>query len=146
MITLQSGYTTEDIDRMHELEKICFSKAFCWSRKDFVEALKTCDTIKGIYDNQIAGYVLSEIRGDTGHVISLTVDPEYRRKGFGANLLNALELAYLKKGVSKIKLEVHTDNPAQILYFKAGYRITGFRHHYYSNGSSAIVMVKSLKK
>jgi ribosomal protein S18 acetylase RimI-like enzyme len=59
--------------------------------------------------------------------------------------MEAAELYYAKK-VKKLKLEVHVDNPAQLLYFNRGYRVTGFRHRYYANGSNAITMAFQYKK
>jgi ribosomal-protein-alanine N-acetyltransferase len=100
-----------------------------------------------VYENQIVGYVLGEVEGgDTGHIVSLTVDPEHQRNGYGRTLMEETEAFYLEKGIKRIKLEVHPDNPAQILYFKLGYRVTSVKYKYYSNGSSAIVMVKPLTK
>lgn len=127
---------------MYELERVCFSRSFRWSKRVFVAALKTDDVIQGVYDNKIAGYVLSTIEAGTGHITSLVIDPKYRKQGFGKSLMDAIEAFYKKKGIKKIKLEVHVDNPAQTLYFKLGYRVTGFRPRYYHNGSNAITMVK----
>jgi len=140
------GYKPEDINRLYELEKLCFTRAFRWRKEDLVAALKTDDIWVGVYDDKIVGYVLVEGEGETGHIISLNVDPNYRRRGFGEALMGAAEAYYLKKGIKKMKLEVHVDNPAQILYFKMGYRTVGVQEGYYANGSSAIVMTKCLKK
>lgn len=146
-LAITHGYEPEDIDRMHELEKLCFTRPFRWSKKDFVAALKDCDVVSGVYGNKIVGYVLGEVEGhDTGHIVSLTVDPVNQGVGFGRTLMEETEAYYRKQGVKRIKLEVHVDNPAQVLYFKLGYRVTGVKPRYYSNGSSAIAMVKSLKK
>jgi ribosomal-protein-alanine N-acetyltransferase len=144
-LTITQGYTSDDIDRLYELEKVSFSRVFRWLKCDFVAALKDCDTIQGVYNNRIAGYVLGEVESDAGHIVSLTVDPAYRRMGFGSKLMEAAEVFYKKKGMKKIRLEVHLDNPAQILYFNLGYRVNGFKPKYYANGSPAIVMVKPLK-
>jgi len=145
-LTITHGYKPSDIDRMYELEKLGFSRIFRWSKKDFVSAIKDCDVIAGVYENEIMGYVLGEVHGDTGHIVSLVVDPAYQGRGFGRILLEEVEKFYATKDLKKIRLEVHIDNPAQMLYFKAGYRVAGFKPKYYSNGSPAIAMSKSLKK
>ena len=138
------GYKPEDINRLYELEKLCFTRAFRWRKEDLVDALKKDDIWVGVYDDKIVGYVLVEVEGDTGHVISLNVDPNYRRMGFGKLLMEAAEPFYKK--LKKLKLEVHTENPAQLLYFNLGYRVTGFRPRYYANGANAITMTKVLRK
>jgi ribosomal-protein-alanine N-acetyltransferase len=146
MLTITQGYKQEDVDRLYELEKISFSRAFRWRKEDLIAALKTNEIWVGVYDNKIAGYVLMETEGDSGHIVSLTVDPEFRRKGFGKALMDVAEAHYKKEGYKRIVLEVHPDNAAQTLYFKLGYRVTGIRHNYYSNGSAGITMEKPLKK
>jgi ribosomal-protein-alanine N-acetyltransferase len=150
MLTITQGFKPEYVNRIHELENACFSRAYRWNKHDLIAALE--DTASnvwvGVYDNQIVGYVLVELEdsGTTGHVVSLCVDPAYRQQGFGKLLMDEVETFLQKEGVKKVRLEVQVDNPAQVLYFKLGYRVTGIKHRYYSNGTSAISMVKVFKK
>ena len=60
--------------------------------------------------------------------------------------MEEVESYYKKTLIKKLKLEVHTENPAQLLYFNLGYRVTGFRPRYYANGANAITMTKVLRK
>jgi ribosomal-protein-alanine N-acetyltransferase len=145
VLSIQTSYKPEDIDRMHELERLCFTRAFRWTKKDFVAALEDCDVVSGVYGLRIVGYVLGEVENDTGHIVSLVVDPEFQGKGFGRTLMEEAESFYRKKGMKRLQLEVHTDNPAQVLYFKLGYRVTELKPRYYSNGSTAIVMAKAVR-
>ncbi len=145
-LTITHGYKPSDIDRMHELERLCFTRIFRWSKKDFTSAIKDCDVISMVYEKEIGGYVLGEVHGDTGHIVSIVVDPTKQGQGIGKILLDELETLYKSRSLRKVKLEVHIDNPAQMLYFKSGYRVTGFKPKYYSNGSPAIAMSKPLKK
>jgi ribosomal-protein-alanine N-acetyltransferase len=146
MLTIRQGYNPEDTARLYEIEKICFSRVFRWSKEDLVDALKTMDVWIGEDEGQIVGYTVCDVEDGVVHIVTLEIAPEFRRKGFGEALMGAAETYYLKKGIKKMKLEVHTDNPAQILYFKLGYRVVGVQEGYYSNGSMAIVMTKTLKK
>lgn len=96
--------------------------------------------------NRIVGFLIGEVEDGRGHVATVDVDPKYRGKGIGATLMNAAEEEYKKRGLNEMRLEVHVDNPAQVLYFKLGYRVIGVRQHYYSNGSNAITMAKKMKR
>jgi len=146
MLTIRTSYTPDDLPRLYEIEKTCFTRCFRWSKEDFVTALKTDDIWIAEYGGQIAGFIIGEVEGNIGHVVTVDVDPSFRRRGFGEALMGAAENHYRKKGIKKMSLEVHVDNPAQILYFKLGYRVAGVREKYYANGSMGITMVKPLKK
>ena len=117
---------------------------FQWQRRDLAIALIDSD-IWIAEDGGIIGYILTESKAVTFHIISLAVDPEHQRKGVATQLIHEVESYYKESKCKKVKLEVHTDNPAQVLYFKLGYRVTGFKKKYYSDGSSAIAMCKELQ-
>src|SRR5512143_3628209 len=80
-----------------------------------------------------------------GHVVSIAVMPESRRKGVAQALINrALEgMAYYK--AKQCFLEVRVTNDAGIsLYKKLGFEITRTINGYYSDGEDAYVMTKRL--
>jgi len=82
-----------------------------------------------------------------GHVISIAVLQEYRRRGIGSALMSeALKIFEKKYDVDSVYLEVRVSNqPAINMYEKFGFvkarRIRG----YYRDGEDAYVMVKRLK-
>ena len=149
MLTITQGYKPEYIEGIHELETACFSRVYRWSKSDLIASLEApaSNVWVGVYDNKIVGYVLVEIEKlSTGHVVSLCVDPAYRQQGFGKLLMDEAEASLQKVGVRKMRLEVQVDNPAQMLYFKLGYRVIGVKNNYYSNGTTGVSMVKPLKR
>jgi ribosomal-protein-alanine N-acetyltransferase len=81
-----------------------------------------------------------------GHVMNLAIDPPYRRRGLGTELLQA-GLAYLKDlGARRVELEVRTQNREAIqLYRKFGFSIERLISHYYRNGDDAYLMRTSLR-
>ena len=96
--------------------------------------------------NRVVGYVVGALNSDgSGHVISLAVDPKYRRRGLGALLLRSLERKFKESGIFRVFLEVSEWNKVAInLYKKLGYKVIGIRSHYYPDGSDAYVMFKEL--
>lgn len=146
MLEIVHGFTKDQFDRLYDLELRCFTRPFRWSKEDLANGLADGDVWVCVYDGEVVGYVLVEIEKDTGHIISLNVDPTYRRKGFATALMGAAESHCRKQKVKKLQLEVHVDNPAQLLYFNLGYRPSGFEEGYYGNGDNALVMSKLLKK
>ena len=80
-----------------------------------------------------------------GHVVSIAVLPENRRKGVAQALINrALEgMQYYK--AKQCFLEVRVTNDAGVsLYKKLGFDITRTINGYYSDGEDAYVMTKRL--
>jgi ribosomal-protein-alanine N-acetyltransferase len=78
-----------------------------------------------------------------GHIVSIAVMPQYRRKGVARTLINkALEGMHFYKA-KQCFLEVRVTNDAAItLYKKLGFEITRTLNGYYSDGEDAYVMTK----
>jgi [ribosomal protein S18]-alanine N-acetyltransferase len=107
-------------------------------------------------NGEIAGYIMCRIEVGLsnygfgglirkGHVVSIAVLPQYRRKGIAqAVITRALEgMQYYK--AKQCFLEVRVTNEAGILlYKKLGFEVTRTLNGYYSDGEDAYVMTKRL--
>ncbi len=107
-------------------------------------------------EGKISGYIMCRIEVGLsnyglgglvrkGHVVSIAVMPESRRKGVAKALINrALEgMAYYK--AKQCFLEVRVTNESAIsLYKKLGFEVTRTINGYYSDGEDAYVMTKRL--
>ncbi|MEM1543922.1 MAG: ribosomal protein S18-alanine N-acetyltransferase [Candidatus Bathyarchaeia archaeon] len=101
-------------------------------------------------DNRVVGYIMCRIESGfsglglikRGHVISIAVLPEYRRRGIGEALLKeALEAMATYYGVKDCYLEVRVSNmPAINLYKKMGFKIEKTIRGYYADGENAYLM------
>jgi len=82
-----------------------------------------------------------------GHVISIAVLQEYRRRGIGSALMSeALKIFEKKYDVDSVYLEVRVSNqPAINMYEKFGFVKARIIRGYYRDGEDAYVMVKRLK-
>ena len=103
-------------------------------------------------DEKIVGYIMCRIEmglstfglgGVTkkGHVVSVAVLPESRRKGMGkALVLKALD-GMRGYGAKQCYLEVRVTNEEAIsLYKKLGFEVARTIHGYYADGEDAFVM------
>jgi [ribosomal protein S18]-alanine N-acetyltransferase len=90
----------------------------------------------------VVGYCGLMVVRDEGHVTTLTVDPDWHRRGIGTMLLLNLARAAVSRGVRHLTLEVRASNaPAQVLYRRFGFAPAGIRRNYYAEtGEDAIVM------
>lgn len=76
---------------------------------------------------------------------SIAVHPSYRGQGFATSMLMEVEKDSRALGARTIRLTVHLDNPAQKLYFDAGYRVVNVARNHYLNEGDGLVMKKILK-
>jgi ribosomal-protein-alanine N-acetyltransferase len=93
----------------------------------------------------IAGFILTELAPDEGHIITLDVLENYRRQGIGSLLLAAGEKEAVSRGGKRMVLETATTNKAAIaLWKKRGYRQAVTIQDYYGRGRDAFRMGKDL--
>jgi ribosomal-protein-alanine N-acetyltransferase len=93
-------------------------------------------------DKKIAAMIVSWIIIDDLHVATFAAHSDFRRQGIGSSLLaQALEDGRLR-GAVRAMLEVRESNlPAQVMYEKFGFEVTGRRPSYYrDNGEAALLM------
>lgn len=80
-----------------------------------------------------------------GHVVSIAVLPQSRRKGVASALIKAAMDGMCYYKAKQIYLEVRVTNAAGIdLYKKLGLEVTRTINGYYSDGEDAYVMTKKL--
>lgn len=93
---------------------------------------------------RIAGYLLAGEESGKASIETVNIAKVHRRKGIASKLIDACERDLRTRGYKVIKLEVWTENPAQILYFQLGYRVSGFKRNYYRLRAHAVSMSKKL--
>lgn len=84
---------------------------------------------------------------DEGYVTNIGVMPEYRRKGIGKKLVNALIEFCIEKNMIFLSLEVRPSNlPAIKLYESFGFVSEGLRKNFYSNPrEDGLIMTRYFK-
>ena len=112
----------------------------------------------GEIEGRVVGYVMCRIERTmsrieklrarkTGHIISVAVLPEHRRRGLALDMMTRV-LQVLKQtyGCAETYLEVRVSNKeAAELYEKLGYVIVSRERSYYIDGEDAYIMARSLK-
>lgn len=69
---------------------------------------------------------------DEGSVANVATHPDYRGRGLGGMIVNALLDAARERGLTSVFLEVRVSNaPARHLYEKAGFSVIGTRKGFY---------------
>lgn len=90
-------------------------------------------------------FVMTSREDGTGHITTIGVAPEHRRRGLANKLLRHAEDALRRRDINVVMLEVRVSNlAAQNLYRALDYAIVQRLPKYYNNGEDGFLMVKSL--
>ncbi len=93
----------------------------------------------------IAGFAIMRYGDDDAHLDLLGVDPRWRGRGLGRELVEWLEKPALVAGITTVFLEVRESNRgAQAFYERLGYRKLGRVARYYQKYEAAIRMGREL--
>lgn len=133
----------EDINQVLEIEHASFTTP--WSREAFYNEIfinKFATYIVIEIDKRVIGYCGVWIVVDEAHVTNVAILPEYRGRKLGEALMGKLIEVAIGKGAKSMTLEVRvTNNVAQSLYRKFGFKNGGIRKKYYSdNQEDALIM------
>jgi len=132
----------KDLEDMVRLEKISFTYPYPPHCLGVLIRHALC--LVAFEGNKLVGYATATLDQGKGHILSMAVDPAFRRRGIGTALLKAL-LNRLK-GADTILLEVREGNEAgRHLYGSQGFMVTGRMLNYYPDGEGALVMSKRFK-
>jgi len=142
--------TISQLDECWRLDQRCFIDGEAYSRETFEYLLTAPESVAYRIVNAggvMVGFVIGLVEPDhTGHVTTVGVAPEHRRRSLAKRLMNQVEEGFRRRNVRLVRLEVRSVNvAAQKLYQSLGYTITQKLPRYYSNGGDGLLMVKSLE-
>jgi len=139
-------FKPQDLKRVLEIEKASFRDPY------------PANLLRDIYnlgagflvaqeDGKVVGFIIFWIRfEDEGHIISLAVDKDYRRRGVGAALVMTAISIFEKFHIKNIKLEVRARNKGAIKFYRAlGFSEEKILENYYEDGEDAVVMRMDLQ-
>ena len=137
-----------DIEIILDIERS--SNSYPWTKKNFLDCLeKNYYCLVQEIQKEVSGFAIQSIAIDESHLLNIGVKKNYRRKGFGEEILNQIILFSKVMGCKKIFLEVRISNIRAIkLYEKEGFRKVDIRKNYYKlreGREDALIMVKRLR-
>ena len=141
--------TIAHLDECWRLDQRCFVDGEAYSRETFEYLLTSPESVSYravTADGAMVGFIVGIVEPDaTGHITTLGVAPEHRRRGVAQGMLRKVEDGFRRRGVRIMRLEVRSVNTgAQGLYVKLGFSVTQRLPRYYSNGGDGLLMIKSL--
>jgi len=149
-------FSPDDLQHVMQVNRVCLPENytdffFMDLHQRFPETFNVAEE-----NGEMAGYIMCRIEVGLsnygfgglirkGHVVSIAVTPQHRRKGVAQTLINrALEgMQYYK--AKQCFLEVRVTNEAGVsLYKKLGFEVTRTINGYYTDGEDAYVMTKRI--
>ena len=143
----------EDLPEIQMIERVSFINPYSTFYQKHL--LKHADIYYvAMYRGKIIGYIIARVEnrglpgvdvGKIGHIVSIAIHPDYRRRGLGKLLMSRAEEELKRMGCRRVFLEVRVSNyPAIKLYQKLGYIKLKVIPRYYQDGEDAYLMLKSL--
>ena len=114
---------SEDFLRVYEIDQIAFDPIWRNSLRHIEAAFqeKISASVVVIKD-QIAGYQISTINPQGGHLARLAVDPQYQKSGVGSALVEDLLDRFQREGIVQVSVNTQARNQASLeLYKKFGF-------------------------
>lgn len=126
--------TDEKAARFSSLHSTSFSSP--WSAKSFQDMLSlksvSCWVAKQNHNADPIGYIIIQASKDEAEILTLVVDPSYRRGKIAMRLYMEMSKSLIQKNIKNLFLEVDETNiPAVTLYNKLGFERIGQRKAYY---------------
>jgi len=147
----------EDLLTVMNINRVCLPENYSYSFFDLILRTYPKTFLVAEIGDKIAGYIMCRVERifskfdklrvrKAGHVISIAVLPEYRRRGIATELLSrALGVLGEEYGCSEVFLEVRVSNRQAIaLYEKLGFEKVDISKRYYIDGEDAYVMARRL--
>ena len=132
--TMEAGFEPMTEDRLDEvvaIERAAYGHP--WTRGNFADSLRSGYQAQLLCaGDAVLGYFVAMKGVDEVHLLNITVAPGYQGQGWGRVMLDALAIWARGQGAQWLWLEVRTTNQrAQQVYLRYGYRRVGERKHYY---------------
>ena len=130
-----------DLKRVFEIENMSFNQSYGINMFQQLHDMGV-GFLVAEDEGYVVGYVLFWVKYENqGHIISIAVDKNYRRKGCGTQLLvKAIAILSLLK-LDTIYLEVNENNTGAVEFYKGfNFKVDRVVPGYYEDGDAAIVM------
>ncbi|MCS7124316.1 MAG: ribosomal protein S18-alanine N-acetyltransferase [Candidatus Bathyarchaeota archaeon] len=149
-------FTPKDLERVMHINRVCLPENYGdYFFMDLYNRFPETFIVAEV-NGEIVGYVMCRIELGLsnfgfsgfikkGHIVSIAVMPENRRKGIGQALVAKAMEGMRFYNAKQCFLEVRVSNtPAINLYKKMGFKVVRTISGYYSDGEDAYVMSREL--
>jgi ribosomal protein S18 acetylase RimI-like enzyme len=146
-------YEYTDFAAVCQLDTLCFPPRIAYEPEEIHYFLAQRGAICFVAETErgVVAWILGKVslgkaaNFGVGHIVTLDVHPDFRRRGVGESLMDTLENEFQRHGCARARLEVAIDNlGAQAFYQRREYKIVRTLRHYYADGGDAFRMERTL--
>jgi ribosomal-protein-alanine N-acetyltransferase len=148
--------TEHDLLEVVEIEETCGLSRWGWDayhaelaqeRNSVMLVARVRNQEEPSTGQHVKGFIAARLVSDELHVNNVAVRQEFRRRGVAKTLLDAALDEAARRGARAAFLEVRAGNsPAQALYERCGFKMTGRRPGYYTQPpEDALVMSLAIR-
>jgi ribosomal-protein-alanine N-acetyltransferase len=123
-----------DMPEVLQIEEAGFE--FPWCEDDFIRCLRqrNCIGMVAEYGEHVIGFMIYELHKTRLHLLNFSVNPEFRRRGIGQQMLGKLIGKLSNQRRTRILLEVRETNlVAQLFFRNLGFRAISVLRDFYSD-------------
>lgn len=143
------AFEAEDFENAYRLDQACYPPGIAYSRFGLAEFLAAPGAAAWVGEvaGELAGFIIVRQTGrGRGHVITLDVREDRRRRGLGSRLLATAEEWLRQQGVRRVRLETAVTNGGALAFWRRmGFETTAVLPRYYLGREDAYRMEKELK-
>ncbi|HEY3930012.1 MAG TPA: N-acetyltransferase [Candidatus Koribacter sp.] len=150
-------YTRSDFDALWKLDQVCFEEGISYSKMELAHYIELKHAFTVIaeaelhegptHQTALCGFIVAHRRrGGYGHILTIDVDPYFRRHSVGTRLLTAAHDRLRSEGCHTMFLEAAVNNVAAIAFYKRhGYTVVRTIPRYYqTTGMDAFLLSAKL--
>ncbi|MGH9414176.1 MAG: GNAT family N-acetyltransferase [Terriglobales bacterium] len=134
--------TQADVEQVHALDQSCFPPGIAYSANEIAAYLRLHGLHQGCIGKDgspLLGLLLSCGQQQRGHIITLDVDADARRRGIGQQLMRNAEQYYRERGARGMRLEAAVNNAGALAFYaRLGYRVVRRLAGYYAADLDAL--------
>jgi ribosomal-protein-alanine N-acetyltransferase len=138
----------EDLPDLWRLDRLCFEPGIAYSQRELRRflAILGAESVLARADGELAGFAIGYPDSpDLARVVTLDVNPSFRRRGLGQKLLDTLLARLAASGATRALLEVDVRNSGAIAFYrKLGFAECGRVPSYYGRGLDAFEMSRNI--
>jgi ribosomal-protein-alanine N-acetyltransferase len=144
------AFRSDDLETLYKIDQACFAPGISYPREELSRFINQRGSSTWVAEESggIAGFLIAERQAQkVAHIVTIDVVDRWRRRGVGRLLMDAAEYWAREQKLLLVYLETAENNTAaQAFYGVRGYRKVDSVANYYSDGTSAWVMLKWLKE
>jgi ribosomal-protein-alanine N-acetyltransferase len=143
------AFRSDDLETLYKIDQACFAPGISYPREElrgFISQRQSRTWVAEESGETIGFLIVERQAQKVAHIVTIDVVDRWRRRRVGSSLMDAAEHWAREQRLLFIYLETAENNAAAQGFYEArGYRKVDRVENYYSDGTSAWVMLKWLK-